>query len=103
MHYLLFYELQEDYLSRRAAFRQTHLDLAWQASERGELVLAGALADPVDRAIFLFQGDSPAAAESFARADPYVKQGLVKSWSVRTWTTVVGEAAATPVPPGGKP
>jgi uncharacterized protein YciI len=97
MHYLLFYEVGEDYLARRAEFREAHLKRAWQASARGELVLGGALADPMDGAVLLFQGDSPKVAEKFARADPYVTNGLVKQWHVREWTTVVGEAAATPV------
>jgi len=97
MHYLLMYDLASDYLDRRTAFRSEHLELAWQASGRGELILGGALADPVDSAVLLFQGDSPAVAERFAVADPYVKNGLVTRWRVRPWTTVVGESATTPV------
>ena len=99
MHYLLFYEVAEDYVSRRAEFRDAHLQKAWEASERGELVLAGALANPVDSAVLLFRGDSPEVAEKFARADPYVTSGAVKRWHVREWTTVAGEDAATPVRP----
>lgn len=101
MHYLLIYDLAPDYLTRRGDFRQAHLALAWEAHERGELVLGGALADPADSAILLFQGDSPEAAERFAAADPYVANGLVKSYRVRSWTTVVGEQASTPVRPDG--
>lgn len=86
-----------DYLERRAKFRKEHLDLCWEACDRGELILAGALADPVDGAVLLFQGDSPEAAERFAAADPFVKNGLVTRWRVRPWTTVVGAAAANPV------
>ena len=97
MHYLLFYEVAEDYLSQRGQFREAHLEKAWAASERGELVLGGALADPVDSAVLLFQGDSPEVAEKFARADPYVLNGLVKRWYVREWTTVAGETAAKPI------
>lgn len=99
MHYLLFYEVVDDYLERRQAHRSVHLEHAWAAVRRGELVLAGALADPADGAVFVFSGDSPAAAEAFAREDPYVKNGLVKSWRVRSWTTVVGDLAATPIRP----
>jgi hypothetical protein len=95
----MFYDTAPDYLERRPQFRAEHLRLAWEACERGELVLAGALADPVDGAVLLFQGDTPEAAESFARADPYVKNGLVTRWRVRPWTTAVGESAATPVRP----
>jgi len=99
VHYLLFYEVSEDYVSRRAEFRAAHLEKAWQASERGELVLGGALADPVDGAVLLFKGDSPEVAEKFARADPYVTSGVVKRWHVREWTTVAGEDAAKPMRP----
>jgi uncharacterized protein YciI len=99
MHYLLFYEVADDYLDRRAEFRSRHLAMAWSASDRGELVLAGALANPVDGAVLLFRGDSPAVAEDFAKSDPYVLSGLVKRWYVREWTTVAGEHSSTPVWP----
>ena len=99
MHYLLFYDVAPDYLTRRGEYRAEHLALGWAAQARGELVLGGALADPVDGAVLLFRGDSPAVAESFTAADPYVRNGLVKSWRVRPWTTVIGETAATPVRP----
>ena len=78
MHYLLFYEAGEDYVKRRAAFRDEHLRNAWAASDRGELILAGAFANPIDGAVLLFQGDSPEVAEGFAQADPYVTNGVVK-------------------------
>lgn len=97
MHYLLFYEVGEDYVARRAEFRAAHLEKAWQASARGELLLGGALANPVDGAVLLFKGNSPEVAENFARADPYVTSGTVKRWYVREWTTVAGEDAATPI------
>ncbi|WP_027796370.1 YciI-like protein [Paraburkholderia acidipaludis] len=97
MHWLLMYELAEDYLERRPEHRNAHLALAWAAAQRGELLLAGAVADPVDSALLLFQGETPAAAEAFARADPYVTAGLVRSWRVRPWQTVAGEHAANPV------
>lgn len=100
-HYLLFYDVVDDYVARRAPLREAHLMHAWRASERGELLLAGALADPVDGTVLLFQGKSPALAEAFARADPYVQNGLVPHWRVREWTTVVGDGCATPVIPEG--
>ena len=99
MHYLLFYEVGEDYVSRRAEFRDAHLEKAWQASERGELVLGGALSNPVDGAVLLFKGDSPEVAEKFVRSDPYVTSGAVRRWHVRQWKTVAGEDAAMPVRP----
>lgn len=100
-HYLLLYTFIQGYLERRPAFRDAHLKHAWQAQRQGSLVLAGALADPTDTGVLLFQGDSPAVVEAFAQADPYVVNGLVESWRVREWTTVVGELAKTPVHPAG--
>jgi len=102
MHYLLFYETAEDYVARRAAFRAEHLALAKLAAGRGELVLGGALANPVDGAVLLFKGESPAVAERFAAADPYVANGLVKRWRIREWTTVVGKDAAAPAATRGQ-
>lgn len=99
MHYLLFYDYAPDYLERRPLFRGEHLILAWRAVERGELILGGALAEPADAAVLLFQGDSPEVVERFVAADPYVRGGLVTGWRVRRWDTVVGEMATTPVRP----
>ncbi len=98
MHYLLFYDVVENYAERRVPFRAAHLVLANRAVARGDLVLGGALADPVDGAVLLFRGDSPAVAESFALADPYVTGGLVRRWHVREWTTVVGPLAEVKLP-----
>lgn len=99
MHYLLMYDVADDYVERRTTFRVAHLELARQAVERGELVLGGALAEPVDAAVLLFRGSSPAAAEAFAMADPYVLNGLVKQWRVRPWTTVIGNEAEVRITP----
>ena len=102
-HFLLFYEVGADYLERRPQFRSGHLRHAWDAHARGELVVAGALANPADGAVLMFKGDDPSAAEAFARADPYVANGVVKHWHVREWTTVIGDIAACPVPPDEGP
>jgi uncharacterized protein YciI len=98
-HWLLSYELAPDYLARRGQFRDAHLALAWAATDRGELLLAGAAGDPVDGAVLLFEADDASAAERFARSDPYVANGLVTRWQVRPWATVAGRDAATPVHP----
>lgn len=99
MHYMLFYELTPDYLERRPQFRGAHLALAWAAVERGELVLGGVLdaPDSPTQAALLFKSDSADVPAAFAKADPYVLSGIVKSWRVRPWNTVVGHEAATPV------
>jgi uncharacterized protein len=97
MHYLLFYDVVSDYADRRVPFRAAHLAHAWAAVARGELVLGGALAEPVDGAVLLFKCDSPAPVEAFVADDPYMLNGLVTNWRVRAWTTVVGEGAINPV------
>jgi uncharacterized protein len=100
MHYLLLYDLASDYLERRTPLRPAHLAYAQAAVDRGELLVGGAVADPADMAVLLFEGESPAAAEAFATADPYVVNGLVTGWRVRRWTTVIGPLAAQPIAPG---
>ena len=96
--YALFYYVVDDFVSRRAAFREEHLRLAREAHRRGELVLAGALTDPADRALLVFRAPGRAVVEDFARNDPYVTQGLVTRWEVRSWAVVIGDepAAANP-------
>lgn len=101
MHYLLIYDLSPDYLEKRAAHRDEHLDLAWKSQKDGGMILGGALQDPADQAFLLFESDSPEVAETFAKQDPYVKNGIVESWKVRPWMTVVGDKAAKKVFPEG--
>jgi RimJ/RimL family protein N-acetyltransferase/uncharacterized protein YciI len=103
MHFLLLYDVIPEYAGRRVPLRAAHLAHAQRAVDRGELLLGGALADPIDGAVLLFQGASPSVAEAFAREDPYVTNGLVRQWRVRAWTTVVGPGAAAPVVPGPAP
>lgn len=90
MYYVLMYDYVENAVERRAPFREAHLALARAALERGELVLGGAFADPVDGALLVFRVDDAAKVEAFVKSDPYVEGGLVTSWRVRPWTVVLG-------------
>jgi uncharacterized protein YciI/heme-degrading monooxygenase HmoA len=94
-YYALIYETVDDYVARRGEFRQLHLRAAQAAHERGELVLAGAFDNPVDRALLVFRVDDKSKVEAFARKDPYVVNGLVKKWEVRPWKVVVGHEPAS--------
>ncbi len=94
------YDLAPDYLERRGEFRDEHLKLAWEAQERGELVIAGALAEPADYAVLMFSCESPETVQLFSARDPYVTHGLVRAFHVRQWNTVVGADAFNPVRPG---
>lgn len=99
MHYLLTYQYTDDYLEKRGQFRNDHLRHAWAAQQRGELMLGGAAGDPPTCAVILFQCDSAEVIEQFAKADPYYLNGLVRSYSIQPWTTVVGDMAHTPIQP----
>src|SRR5207302_1504794 len=99
----LLYELVEDMVTRRVPFREEHLRLAGEARGRGELVLAGALAEPVDRALLVFHVDDKSKVEAFARKDPYVLNGLAKKWEVRPWNVVVGNEQSVSSAASGSP
>jgi hypothetical protein len=95
-YYALTYDVGRDFAERRLPFRDAHLQLVRHAHERGLVVLAGAVGDPPDQALIVFRAESPAPVEEFARADPYVMQGLVSSWRVRPWNVVVGGELTPP-------
>jgi uncharacterized protein YciI len=99
-YYALFYYVVDDFVSRRSPYRDDHLRLAQEAHRRGELVLAGALSDPADRALLVFRAPDRAVVEDFARNDPYVINGLVTRWEVRSWTVVIGNEPSD-APKGG--
>jgi uncharacterized protein YciI len=98
MHYLLFYDVVPNYVEARAPYRAAHIAMARAAAARGELVLGGAFNNPPDGSMLLFKSSSPAVAEAFAAADPYVTSGVVTKWRVREWNTVVGPQAEVPLP-----
>jgi len=90
MHYILLYDVVEDFINRRAPYREENLKSVNEAHRRGELIMAGAFSDPVDGAALVFKANDPSVPRQFAQEDPYVKNGLVKDWRVRAWTVVVG-------------
>jgi len=90
MYYILFYKTVDNYVEKRAPFREEHLSLAQQAYQNGSLIMGGALDDPADSAMLIFKGDSPQVATEFAKNDPYVKNRLVTEWQVRPWIVVIG-------------
>jgi uncharacterized protein len=86
----LFYDYVPDYLQRRDEFRAQHLELSNAAKQRGELVYGGAFADPADGALLVWNTDDRSTVESFVAVDPYVTNGLVSAWRIRSWSVVVG-------------
>ncbi|MCC6382087.1 MAG: hypothetical protein IT304_06225 [Dehalococcoidia bacterium] len=93
MWWLLFYDYVPEVLERRGPLRPAHLALLQDLRARGVVRLAGAFAEPVDGAVFVFKGTRE-DVEAFVRADPYVAAGLVRDWSVRSWNVVVGDEEA---------
>jgi uncharacterized protein YciI len=91
MYFILFYKTVENYIEKRVPLRNAHLALVKDAYYKGQLVMAGALADPPDGAVLIFKGDGPEGAEEFVKNDPYIKNGLITEWSIRQWTVVIGD------------
>ena len=100
MHAVLEYTYEDNYLETREQYRADHLKAGWEAVERGELMLGGAVGEVPFKGLLIFTGGNALeAAKAFAAADPYVINGVVTSWTASPWTTVLGNDAATPVRP----
>jgi len=89
-YYILTYHLVDSYLEERGKYREEHLVMAKKGQEAGEIVMAGALDNPADKAVFIFKAASEETAKNFAENDPYYKNGLIKEYSVRKWNVVIG-------------
>lgn len=87
-YHVLQYEYVPDILEKRDPYRAEHLEGAKQMAAQHKLVMAGALADPVDGALFIFKGVSKDDIESFVQKDPYVVNGLVPKYSIRPYMVV---------------
>jgi uncharacterized protein len=99
-YYAVFYEVVDDFVARRTAFREEHLRRVSESYARGELILAGALAEPADTALLIFHTDDKRTVELFVQNDPYIVNGLVKKSAIRPWNVVTGkEASPSPVAP----
>jgi uncharacterized protein len=88
-YFAVFYDVVDDFVARRAPFRDEHLRLAKESRARGELVFGGAFADPVDQALLVFRAADAAVVERFVESDPYVVNGLVTRWRIRPWSVAV--------------
>lgn len=96
-HFVLLYDYVPDFRDKRAPHRAGHLALAQASIAEGKLQLGGAFVDDPPGAMLLFKGETAAVVEDFVAADPYVAGGIVTSWRVREWMTVVGPEALTKV------
>ncbi len=87
-YFALIYDVVDLFIERRAPFRAAHLALVRSAHGRGEIFMAGAIGQPPQGALLIFQGDTAAVAEDFARNDPYVLERLVTRWRALPWHVV---------------
>lgn len=89
MHYLLFYKTVDSFIEKRTAYRLEHLDLVKDHVAKGQIVMGGAMAEPADEALIVFECEDEAIPTSFVENDPYVQHGLVISWNIRPWNVAI--------------
>ncbi|RMX64451.1 hypothetical protein DD238_006388 [Peronospora effusa] len=87
--YILRYDYVDDILHRRGPFRTEHLKRAVNLKQDGYIVMGGALVNPPDAGVFIFNVTDKEVIENFVKEDPYVLNDLVTSYSIREWTVVV--------------
>jgi uncharacterized protein YciI len=96
-HFILFYDYTDDYMERRGEFRDAHVKLAKASMDKDEFFLGGAYNNPADGALLIFKANSIDVIEEFVQNDPYVQNGLVTSWKIKEWNSVVGKDAINPI------
>lgn len=79
--YILTYNYVDDMINRRTPYRDAHIAHAKEFEGKG-LLLGGALQNPVDTGILLFDASEKDVVQ-YAENDPYMKNGLIKSYTVR--------------------
>ena len=88
MKYVLFYESAENVATNAPPHFPAHKGRLDAFHERGELLMVGTFGDPQTQgSMSVFA--SRAAAEEFARNDPFVTNGVVRRWEVRDWDEVL--------------
>ena len=90
MVYILTYEYVEDYLEKRKPHRKDHFDHVSPYIKSGNLLLGGATANPADKGIIIYKGLTKDQIQDIVKNDPYYKAGIIKHFSIREWTVVVG-------------
>lgn len=79
--YALIYKYVQGMAEKRIPYRNNHLEYAKLAEGKG-LLLGGALQDPIDTGILLFEAEE-SFVKDYAANDPYTTNGLVESFSIR--------------------
>jgi uncharacterized protein len=82
--YVLFYESADDLAAKAPVHFSAHTQWGQGFHDRGVLIAYGPFGDPqLEGSMAVFT--SREAAEEFARGDPFVLNGVVRSWQIREW------------------
>jgi uncharacterized protein len=83
MKYVLFYEPADDVMTKAPAHFPAHEQRLEQFHAAGTLLMVGAFENPQDGSMAVFT--TREAAEEFAGDDPFVLNGVIRSWRVLGW------------------
>lgn len=90
MLYAIIADDKPDGLEHRLAVRPTHLEHLKSLGDR--VAFAGAFLDGDEKAcgsLMVIEAQSQAEAEALAMQDPFVKQGVFGSYTVRRWNWAI--------------
>ncbi len=87
--YVLFYESADDVKSKAPAQFPSHNARVKEFHGRGTLLMVGTFGNPQEEgAMAIFT--TREAAEEFAKDDPFVVNGVIRSWKVLEWNESLG-------------
>lgn len=87
MKAVLLYESADDVRAKAPAHFPAHLARIHAFHERGEILMVGTFGDPqAEGSMGIFP--TRAAAEAFVAGDPFVAEGVVRSWQIRDWNDI---------------
>lgn len=78
-----------------AAHRPAHRAYLSKLIESNQLVVAGPFLDD-SGALIVYEAESPEAAESLIKADPFFAAGVFQTWELKPWKTVFGNPGLLP-------
>jgi uncharacterized protein YciI len=87
MKYVLQYEPADFFIERVMPHFAAHRARWKEFMDAGTLIMIGPFSDPEHGAMGIFR--TRQAAEDFAKGDPFVTYGIVKSWNIREWREAI--------------
>lgn len=88
MKAVVFYESAENVQEKAPLHMDEHVKWFTSFHQRGDLLLVGTFADPqADGAMCVLK--DRASAEEFAAGDPFVRNGVVKRYTIKDWNEIL--------------